>query len=80
MDAANPYSDIPFPDPVCKKHPDRLATEPMAFRMCDECHEDAKARYADQHHREYEIVSFEKEPNQTNDGYRTHVRVERWKE
>ena len=33
----------------CKNHPERDAVSPIALRWCEQCHDDARARYAEQH-------------------------------
>lgn len=33
---------------ICKKHPDRLAVEPIAHRRCQQCREDALDFYVNQ--------------------------------
>ena len=36
-----------FDEPACKRHPDRAAVEPVAFRRCEECKQYALDGYAD---------------------------------
>ena len=38
----------------CKNHADRLVVAPIALRMCEQCKEDAMARYAEQADRTWE--------------------------
>ena len=49
----------------CRQHPEREATPPIALRLCQECHEDAKRNYAEQHEREY---PFRFQDEQSPDG------------
>ena len=38
-----------FDEPACKRHPDRAAVDPVAFRRCAECKQYALDGYADYH-------------------------------
>ena len=41
------FDETVLPQYVCRKHPDRLAVEPIAHRRCSACQIDAQARYVD---------------------------------
>ena len=41
------FDEVALTTYVCRKHPDRLAVEPIAHRRCSACQIDAQRRYAD---------------------------------
>lgn len=41
------FDETELPQYVCKKHPDRLVVEPIAYRRCQQCKVEAQSTYAD---------------------------------
>lgn len=41
------FDEVTLTTYVCRKHPDRLAVEPIAHRRCSACQIEAQARYVD---------------------------------